>query len=131
KRFHTLYFLSPLSRCRYLRHTLYTYQFQPTGVYMKPKRKAEYSLIDHSEEIKRLNRVVGQVEGVQKMLADERKLQDVLIQCRAIHSALKAVEYRILRARVSVALEEVVKLDKKKNRAEKMDELEELYKRVD
>jgi len=101
------------------------------GVSMKNKRKAEYALIDASDEVKRLNRVIGQVEGVQKMLADHRKLQDILIQCRAVHSAIKSVEMRIFKAHVEVALEEVAKLDKKKSRAEKVAELEDLFKRVE
>ncbi|MFO0389497.1 MAG: metal-sensitive transcriptional regulator [Alphaproteobacteria bacterium] len=98
---------------------------------MKSKRKVEYSLIDASDEVKRLNRVIGQVEGIQKMLSEGRKLQDILIQCRAIHSAVKSVEHRVFKAYVEVALEEVVKLDKKKSRAEKVAELEDLFKRVE
>lgn len=98
---------------------------------MKNKRKAEYNRIDASSEIKRLNRVIGQVEGVQKMLADGRKMKDVLTQCKAIHSALKSVEYRIFAAHVDVALEEVVKMSKKKDRNAKALELEELFTRVE
>jgi len=95
---------------------------------IKPKREAEYSRIDHSDEIKRLNRIVGQIEGIRKMLEEKRKLEDVLIQCKAIHSALKSIETRILRAHLDVALDEIVKMEKKKNRAEKVAELEELFK---
>jgi CsoR family transcriptional regulator, copper-sensing transcriptional repressor len=98
---------------------------------MKNKRKAEYAMIDASDEVKRLNRVIGQVEGIQKMLSDGRKLQDILIQCRAIHSAVKSVEHRMFKAYVEVALEEVVKLDKKKSRTEKVAELEDLFKRIE
>lgn len=97
----------------------------------KHHRHAEaYEKIDHSDEIKRLNRVVGQVEGVKKMLEEQRKLDDVLIQCKAIHSALKSIEQRILKAHLEVALDEVVKLEKKKTRAEKVSELEELFRFV-
>lgn len=98
---------------------------------MKAKRKAEYAQVDAGSEIKRLNRVVGQIEGVQKMLADGRKMKDVLIQCRAVHSALKSVEYRIFKAHVDVALEEVTKMGKKKDRNAKVIELEELFKRAE
>ena len=94
----------------------------------KEIREAEYSRVDHSDEIKRLNRIVGQIEGIRKMLEEKRKLEDVLIQCKAIHSALKSIETRIVRAHLDVALDEIIKLDKKKNRAEKVSELEELFK---
>jgi DNA-binding FrmR family transcriptional regulator len=94
----------------------------------KHKKHAEYAQIDHSDEVKRLNRIMGQIEGVRKMLEGQRKLEDVLIQCKAIHSALKSIETRILKAHLDVALDEIVKIDKKKNRAEKVAELEELFK---
>jgi CsoR family transcriptional regulator, copper-sensing transcriptional repressor len=94
----------------------------------KDKKRPEYEAIDHSDEIKRLNRIVGQIEGVQKMLEEQRKLQDVLMQCKAIHSALKSIESRIVKSHLEVALDEIVKIDKKKNRAEKVAELEELFK---
>lgn len=94
------------------------------------KQRAEYSYINYKDEIKRLNRVIGQVEGVQKMLDEQRKLRDVLIQCKAIHSALRAVEYRVFRAHVEVALDEIPN-EKKKTRAEKLEKLEELFKHAD
>lgn len=96
----------------------------------KPKKHAEYELIDFADEVKRLNRVVGQIEGVSKMLEDQRKLQDVLIQCKAVHSALRSVETRILKAHLNVALDEISKLEKKKNREQKVAELEELFKQA-
>lgn len=100
---------------------------------MKKKHiiEAEYQRIDYSGEVKRLNRVVGQIEGVSKMLEEQRKLEDVLMQCKAVHSALRSIETRILRAHVEVALEELADMDKKKERAERIDELEELFKRVE
>jgi CsoR family transcriptional regulator, copper-sensing transcriptional repressor len=92
------------------------------------KRRAEYSHINHEDEIKRLNRIIGQVEGVRKMLDENRKLEDIIIQCKAIHSALRSIESRVIKAHLEVALDEVVRLEKKKNRAEKISELEELFR---
>jgi len=97
---------------------------------MKKKRRAEYSHIDHSDEVKRLNRIVGQVEGVRKMLEENRKLEDVLIQCKAIHASLKSIESRVVKAHLEVALDDIAKTEKKKNRAEKIAELEELFKQA-
>ncbi|MDE3016213.1 MAG: metal-sensing transcriptional repressor [Pseudomonadota bacterium] len=97
---------------------------------MKEKRRAEYSHIDRSNEIKKLNRVVGQVEGIRKMLDEQRKLEDVLTQCKAVHSALRSVEARIFKGYLEVALDDIVRLDKKKSRAEKAAEMEELFKQA-
>jgi DNA-binding FrmR family transcriptional regulator len=95
---------------------------------MKNKQREEYKHIDCGDEIKRLNRVVGQIDGVRKMLEEQRKLESVLMQCKAIHSALRSIESRIVKAHLEVALDEVVKMDKKKNKVEKLAELEELFK---
>jgi len=94
------------------------------------KNRAEYADVKHKDEIKKLNRVIGQLEGVQKMLGEKRKLEAVLTQCKAIHSALKSVETRILKAHLEAALDGIVKLEKKKNRAEKVAELEELFRQA-
>ena len=93
------------------------------------KNKVETnSAIDHGDEVKRLNRVVGQIEGIAKMLEGGRKLDDVLIQCKAVHSALKAVELRIVKTHLDQVLNDVAKLDKRKNREQKLEELENLFK---
>src|SRR5580698_1481353 len=85
----------------------------------KIKKREEYNHIDHGDEIKRLNRIVGQIDGIRKMLEEQRKMEDVLMQCKAIHSALRSIETRILKAHLEVALDEIVKIEKKKSRAEK------------
>ncbi len=94
----------------------------------KVKKRAEYENIDFTDEVKRLNRIVGQVDGIRKMLEDQRKLEDILIQCKAIHSALKSIETRIVKAHLEFALDEIVKMEKKKNREQKVAELEEIFK---
>lgn len=51
----------------------------------------------HREKIqKRLNRVAGQVAGLQKMVAEDRYCVDVLTQLAAIRSALDAVGVELL-----------------------------------
>lgn len=46
---------------------------------------------------KRLKRISGQINGVSKMLDENRYCGDVLIQISAIESALKEVGYIVLR----------------------------------
>ena len=96
----------------------------------KAKNKQEVTSVDYSDEIKRLNRVVGQVEGVRKMLDERRNLGDILSQCKAVHSALKSIENRILKLHLENVLDEVAKLEKKKSREQKVAEIEELFKQA-
>ncbi len=50
----------------------------------------------HKENLPRLNRISGQVEGVKKMIAEGRYCPDILIQLKAIRSAIKVIEGNIL-----------------------------------
>lgn len=96
----------------------------------KKSEKNEKSRLDFSDEVKRLNRVIGQIEGIQKMLDSGRKLDDIITQCKAVHSALSSVESRVFKVFLDAALDDVVKIDKKKNREEIADELEALFKKA-
>ncbi len=46
--------------------------------------------------LKRLARVRGQVEGIQRMVEEERYCPDILQQFAAVHSALRAAERELL-----------------------------------
>ena len=46
--------------------------------------------------LKRLARVRGQVEGIQRMVDEERYCPDILQQFAAVHSALRAAERELL-----------------------------------
>jgi DNA-binding FrmR family transcriptional regulator len=96
----------------------------------KKKAKKEKIRADENsrDEVKRLNRVIGQIEGIQKMIDDARALDEILVQCKAVHSALKSVESRLLERYLDVALTRISKTEKKKSREEKIDELLDLYK---
>ncbi|MGL5560886.1 MAG: metal-sensitive transcriptional regulator [Paraclostridium sp.] len=51
---------------------------------------------DKEAIIKRLNRIEGQVKGIQKMVEDERYCVDILVQISAIRSAINRVGNIIL-----------------------------------
>lgn len=53
---------------------------------------------DHSVHIKRLNRVKGQIEGIERMILDRRYCPDIVAQIKAATAGLKAAEAEILRA---------------------------------
>ncbi len=93
--------------------------------------KVEQSESGHGDEIKRFNRVIGQIEGISKMLAEERKLADILAQCKAVRSAVKAIESRILTLHLEKLLDEVARLEKKKSREQQIAELKELFERME
>ena len=58
------------------------------------KNKAELHP-DHSTHKKRLNRVRGQIDGIEKMIDERRYCPDILIQLRAASKALESIEAEI------------------------------------
>lgn len=51
----------------------------------------------HEKELGRVNRVIGQMEGVKKMIEDKRYCPDILMQLKAVRSAIKSIESNILK----------------------------------
>jgi CsoR family transcriptional regulator, copper-sensing transcriptional repressor len=51
---------------------------------------------DHSDQLKRLARIRGQVDGVARMIEEGRYCVDILTQTAAVRAALKSLETAIL-----------------------------------
>ena len=61
--------------------------------------------------IKRLNKISGQINGINKMIQDNRYCHDVLIQISAAESALKEVGYLILEDHMLTCVSDDIKDD--------------------
>lgn len=57
----------------------------------------------------RINRIIGQLNGIQKMLDDNRYCGDVLNQIAAVESALQSVGYIILEEHMQTCVIEEIK----------------------
>ena len=51
---------------------------------------------NHNAELRRIKRIMGQLEGVQKMILDRRYCVDILNQTKAISSAVHSLEAALL-----------------------------------
>lgn len=85
----------------------------------------------HSGDIPRLNRIAGQVEGVKKMIDEGRYCPDILMQLRAIRSAIKNVEANILDRHLEHCVHDAVNSGNTKQQKQKLDEIKELFKRYE
>ena len=76
------------------------YLIQGIGYGMEELIKLEKQepAVMHRDQLARLGRVAGQVEGIKKMIEEGRYCMDILIQLRAARAALKRVEGNILYA---------------------------------
>lgn len=57
---------------------------------------AEYTSPTTGEQLTRLNRVSGQIEGIKKMISDKRETTEILTQLRAVRAAVKGMETALL-----------------------------------
>jgi DNA-binding FrmR family transcriptional regulator len=83
---------------------------------------------DHNVEIGRLNRALGQVDGVKKMIQERRYCVDILIQLKAVRAALRSIEANILERHMQQCLEDACVDGDKEQLAEKIAEVVKLLK---
>lgn len=92
---------------------------------------ARYKKTPRSEEQlktlrNRMNRIAGQVAGIQRMLDDNRYCGDILTQIAAVESALQSVGYLVLQEHMRSCVAEGVR----EGRDEMLDEAVELMKKL-
>lgn len=86
---------------------------------------------DHSIDLPRLNRALGQVSGVKKMIEEDRHCTEILTQIRAARAALKGLEASILERHLGHCVTESLTSADPEAVKKKIDELKELFKRYD
>jgi len=82
---------------------------------------------DHSKEIRRLNRAIGQLEGVRRMVEERRYCHDILIQTKAVTSAIRAIESNVLERHIRHCVATAVSSTNTKEKNQKIEELVDLF----
>lgn len=82
---------------------------------------------DHSADVKRLHRIIGQLEGIKKMIEDQRYCHDILVQTKAVSAALKALEASILGRHMNHCVASAFESKNKADSQKKIDELMEFF----
>ena len=85
----------------------------------------------HDQQLSKLNRIAGQIEGVRKMIADHRHCPDILIQLRAVRAAIKAVEANILETHLKSCVADSLAGGDVHGAQERIEELKDIFKRFD
>ncbi len=74
----------------------------------------------------RLNIILGQVKGIQKMIEDERYCADILIQISAVDKSLKSLGNCILKEHLRTCVVEEIRNDN----LEIVDEISSLFEKI-
>ena len=80
-------------------------------------------------KINRLNRIAGQVNGVARMVEDDRYCVDILHQIQAIKSALSKVETQVLKDHAACCVAEAIASGDETEQRQKFEELVELLEK--
>ena len=78
---------------------------------------------DHSGHISRLNRVKGQIEGIERMIVDRRYCPDIIAQLKAASSALKAIEAEVFKTHLRGCVKQAFSADDSFKSEEKIQEI--------
>jgi DNA-binding FrmR family transcriptional regulator len=87
-----------------------------------PRSKAPATLArsDKSALLKRLNRISGQVDGVARMISEDRYCIDILTQIAAIRSALDALGLKLLHDHAQGCLQQAIRSGEGREAIEEM-----------
>ena len=70
------------------------------------KFKPIKNVYDHASEISRVRKIIGQLEGIEKMILGKRYPPQTLQQVKAASAALMALRFEILKRYLNECLEE-------------------------
>lgn len=84
---------------------------------------------DRTDQLKRLARIRGQIDGIARMLDEDRPETDVLVQLRAVRAALGKVEEGLLRAHAARCVAAALRSEGKAEAAARLEEFFEVLAR--
>jgi len=89
-------------------------------------------VIDHDTKLKalgRLRRIEGQVQGIQRMVEEEKYCVDILLQLTAVEGAVEQVQRLLLGRHIESCVADVIRSGSTRERQKKVDELLEVFSR--
>ncbi len=85
---------------------------------------------DHSNLLPNVNRVAGQIEGIKKMILEQRYCPDILQQLKSVKSAISSIETNMLEAHMDSCVVAAFNSQNEREKIKKISELKELYRRL-
>lgn len=79
--------------------------------------------ITKASQIKRLNRIEGQVRGLSRMIEEDRYCIDIVTQISAVRAALARVEEEVLREHIQHCVKHAMTSGSKAEQEQKIEEL--------
>ena len=84
---------------------------------------------DHRANLNRVRRIKGQIDGVERMILEGRYCPDILVQTRAIASAIRGLEKQLLERHLQHCVAQAFAQPDETVRDEKLEELLDIFAR--
>lgn len=85
---------------------------------------------EHTTHLPRIRKIEGQIRGISKMVEEQRYCVDILTQIKAVRSALKSLEGKILEEHLNHCVHNAISAGSSKESREMVDELLLLVKKA-
>ena len=89
-------------------------------------------MMDNETKVKvlgRLRRIEGQVQGIQRMVEEEKYCVDILLQLTAVEGAVEQVQRLLLGRHIETCVADAIRSGSSRDRQKKVDELLEVFSR--
>lgn len=77
----------------------------------------------------RLRRIAGQIQGVQRMVEEEKYCVDILLQISAVQGALEQVSKILMTRHIESCVQDSLRAGSERERSQKIDELVRVFTR--
>lgn len=84
---------------------------------------------DHTAELNRIKRIMGQLDGIRRMIEDGRYCGDILTQVKAVHSALRGLESSVLTRHLQHCVRDAFASDDQAAADARVEEIVQLFRR--
>ena len=81
------------------------------------------------QAVGRLRRIAGQVQGIQRMVEDEKYCADILQQISAVQGALEQVSKILMARHIERCVQDSLRAGSERERSQKIDELVRVFTR--
>ncbi|MCL9682886.1 metal-sensitive transcriptional regulator [Legionella maioricensis] len=85
----------------------------------------------HTKERSRINRAVGQLQGIKRMIEKEQYCVDILSQLRAVRNAIKSIELSVLKTHIMGCIADGFCSQDEARKVERIHEIMELLKKYE
>lgn len=95
---------------------------------METKMENEKKHPHHIAELGKINRAIGQLEGVKRMVDENRYCVEILQQLKAARSAIKNIEQNVLKKHMQMCILSAAKTQDEQEILTKIEELQNIIK---